>query len=87
MVVLLPGSAMVDQELRAVDSVLADQDLPRFAARGVLGSDEPKALTRYIPTTGWTPVDTRIRVGGMANLVRQLGGEQLYAEKIFGGPT
>ena len=72
--------AMVDQELRAVDSILTEQDLPRFAARGVLGSDEPKGLTRYIPTLGWTPVDTRIRVGGVANLVRQLGGEQLYAE-------
>jgi hypothetical protein len=72
--------AMVDQELRAVDSILTEQDLPRFTARGVLGSDEPKGLTRYVPTLGWAPVDTRIRVGGVANLVRQLGGEQLYAE-------
>jgi hypothetical protein len=72
--------AMVDHELRAVDSILADQDLPRFAAKGVLGSDEPKALTRYVPTSGWAPVDTRIRVGGVANLVQQLGGEQLYGE-------
>ena len=71
---------VVDQELRLADSILVDQDLPRFQARGVLGLDEPKSLTRYVPTQGWAPVDTRIRVGGVAKLVRQMGGEELYSE-------
>jgi hypothetical protein len=69
----------VDLELRLVDSIFVDLDLPRFKVNGVLGTDEPKALTRYVPTLGWTPVDTRIRVSGVANLVTNLGGDHLYS--------
>ena len=72
--------SVVDQELRLADSILVDLDLPRFLVKGVLGTDEPKALTRYIPTQGWTPVDTRIRVSGVADLVSKLGGENLYSQ-------
>jgi hypothetical protein len=71
--------SVVDLELRLVDSIFVDLDLPRFKVNGVLGTDEPKALTRYIPTQGWTPVDTRIRVSGVADLVAKLGGDHLYS--------
>lgn len=68
----------IDGELRAVDSVLADTQRPRFAARRVAYLDDLEQLTRHIRTEGWIPVDTRIRVSNVPALVRRLGGDQLY---------
>lgn len=68
----------VNLELQQIDSLLADVNEERFAARGVMGIDEPDRLKSYIPTVGWNPVDTNIRVSDIATLVRRLGGEQLY---------
>src|SRR5690242_6012357 len=51
---------------------------PRMAARGVSHVDDPSRLAKLIGTDGWTPVDTRIRVSAVADLVSKLGGEELY---------
>jgi hypothetical protein len=40
--------------------------------------DEPARLKTYIPTAGWEPIDTHVRISDVASLVRRLGGEQLY---------
>lgn len=69
---------MVDRELRQVDALLADTGRPRFAARSVSGIEDPARMTRFLRTEGWTPVDTRIRVGDISLLVERLGGEHLY---------
>jgi hypothetical protein len=70
--------ARADRELRDVDSLLADKGRIRFAARAVAGTEDPSRFAELVATDGWTPVDTRIRVGNVARLVRELGGEQLY---------
>jgi hypothetical protein len=69
---------MVDSELRQVDALLADSGCDRFAAHGVAGVEEPDRLIRWIPTDNWSPVDTKIRVGNVARLVSNLGGQHLY---------
>jgi hypothetical protein len=69
---------MIDGELRHVDTLLADTGRRRLQARGVAGVDDPLRLTDYIPTEGWVPVDTRVRVSDVPSLVERLGGEQLY---------
>ena len=69
---------MVDNELRQVDSLLSDTGRPRFLVRAVAGIEEPSRLAKFIPTAGWTPVDTRIRVSNVAGLVSKLGGAELY---------
>jgi hypothetical protein len=50
-----------DRELRTVDALLADLDRQRFATRGVSGVDDPRRLTRLIPTDGWLPRETEAR--------------------------
>jgi hypothetical protein len=72
----------VDSELRKVDSLLADTRRQRFAARGVSQADEPSRLAKLIKTDGWQPVDTRIRVSAVADLVGKLGGKDLYGDTI-----
>lgn len=72
---------MIDRELRQVDALLADindRDQPRLAARSVAGVEDPERLVLHIQTEGWTPVDARLRVGNVAQLVKRLGGEELY---------
>ncbi len=68
----------VNSELQGIDSLLADVNEERFAARGVMGIDEPDRLKSYVPTAGWNPVDTTVQVSDVASLVKRLGGEQLY---------
>ncbi|MEZ5944629.1 MAG: ATP-binding protein [Planctomycetaceae bacterium] len=72
----------LDTELRKVDSILADTKRDRLAARGVAHAEDPSRLAKIIRTDGWYPVDTRIRVTAVANLVQMLGGEQLYGDDI-----
>lgn len=69
-----------DQELREVDTLLADADRPRLAARGVAGVEEPERLIKFIATKDWLPIDTRIKVSNVASLIRNLGGEHLYGD-------
>jgi hypothetical protein len=71
---------MIDGELRHVDALLADTGRPRLAVRSVAGIDDPSRLTSFIPTEGWKPVDTRVRITDVPALVQRLGGEQLYGE-------
>lgn len=74
---------MIDRELRNVDSLLADTKRQRLAARGVSYVEEPKRLAKYIPTEGWQPVDTQVKVSAVATLINNLGGEQLYGKNAL----
>lgn len=72
----------IDNELRKVDSLLADTHRERFAARGVSQAEEPSRLSRIIKTDGWQPVDTSIRVSAVADLISTLGGRDLYGDRV-----
>ncbi len=72
----------IDSELRKVDSLLADTRRERFAARGVSQVEEPSRIAKLIKTDGWQPVDTRIRVSAVADLVSKLGGKDLYGNTV-----
>lgn len=71
---------MVDRELQRVDALLADSNRRRFAARSVAGVEDPSRLVSLIPVGGWSPVDAAVKVGNVAQLVKRLGGEELYGK-------
>jgi hypothetical protein len=71
---------MVDHELRQVDNLLADLKKRRLQARGVAGVETPELLRMRIAISGWSPVDARIHISNVADLVERLGGEQLYGK-------
>ncbi len=77
----LDALQVVDRELRAVDTLLADSGRERFAARSVAHVSDPERLTDLIPTAGWIPIDARVRVGDIGGLVHKLGGTELYGHK------
>lgn len=73
--------AAVDEELRQVDSLLQDLGRQTFAVTGVIGAGDPARLRESVETTGWEPVDARLRVSDVASLVRRLGGRKLYGAR------
>lgn len=73
---------MIDEELRAVDALLADKGLHRFAARRVAGVESPDRLISYVPTVGWTPVDASVQVSDVPRLLTCLGGNELYGRNL-----
>ncbi|MEQ9442834.1 MAG: ATP-binding protein [Cyclobacteriaceae bacterium] len=74
---------MVDNELREVDSLLADSNRKRFNAIGVASIEDPKRLSKLITVDKWQPVDTKIKVTNVAKLVGNLGGKQLYGDNAL----
>lgn len=70
----------IDAELRKVDALLADTRRERFSAKGVSQAEDPSRVAKLIKTDGWQPVDTRIRVSAVADLVAKLGGKDLYGD-------
>lgn len=70
----------VDEEMRQVDSLLQDLGRPTFAISGVVGAGDPGRLRESVETSGWEPVDARLKVSDVTALVRKLGGSNLYGE-------
>lgn len=72
---------IIDKELRDVDSLLSEKNIPRFSAKRVTGIDSPEHLIRYIPTAGWLPINATIHVTDLPKIVKSLGGEELYGSR------
>lgn len=73
---------MIDKELRLTDALLADLKKMRLMARGVAGIESPRTLAELIPTENWEPVDTRIKISNIPELIKKFGGEQLYGRNL-----
>lgn len=71
---------MIDNELKEVDSLLADTNRKRLCAIGVASIENPIRLSKLITVENWQPVDTKIKVSNVAKLVGSLGGKQLYGD-------
>lgn len=71
---------MIDGELKAVDLLLENLSKPRFALRRVMAAESPRSLAQYVRTLGWQPVDARLAISDVPNVVRVLGGKHLYGD-------
>lgn len=71
---------MIDRELRSADRLLADFQRERLAVRSVAFSYSPEAFSRRVPTEGWTPVDTSIKITDIQSMVERFGGSKLYGD-------
>jgi hypothetical protein len=78
---------IADQELRTCDHLMrsrcqlvAHPTLRPFRAVRVEGANEPNRLKDLIRVSGWTPIDTSIRIDNPLALVERLGGRHLYGD-------
>jgi hypothetical protein len=76
---------IADRELRNCDQLLRDRaisgrhpTLKPFLARRIEGAGEPGHLKNAVQVSGWTPVDTAVRIDNPISLVEKLGGWHLY---------
>lgn len=69
---------IADQQLRDVNVLLHTLGKSTLKAKRIVGAGSPKILSRKIPTHGWRPIETRIRVSDALHIVKTLGGERLY---------
>ena len=72
----------IDAELLEIDALLTQLKRPRLRARSACGANSPLRLQKLIPTAGWLPVDTQIRVNNVIGLVTRLGGNELYGHDL-----
>jgi len=73
--------ALADQELRDADLLLRNRGRGGLAVRRVKGVGDPREMARYVPVSGWRPVETRVRVSDVSKIVETLGGEKLYGDQ------
>lgn len=71
---------MIDNEIKEVDSLLADTDRTRLNCIGVASIEDLTRLSKLITVKDWFPTDTRVKVSNVGKLARTLGGEQLYGK-------
>lgn len=74
---------LIDNELRSVDVMLADarHSDARLNIRRVSNAGNPLRLCQNIEVLDWIPIDTRISITDIPDLVRKLGGEALYGQR------
>jgi hypothetical protein len=69
---------MIDRELGHVDALLSDSGRQRFVARGVANANDAIRMAELIPTENWIPIDARIKITDIPELIKKFGGEELY---------
>lgn len=74
---------VLDRELHDVYSLLADSNRRPPAARGVAGTGNPTRLAQYVRTVGWKPVDIKVDVRNVAELIARIGGKELYGPNYW----
>ena len=73
------AACLANKELVAADMLLKDNHhSQRFAARSITGVHSPEIFAKHVPTDGWTPVDTAIKITDIKSVVERFGGEKLY---------
>lgn len=75
------AASLADRELNAADGLLRDFHLQRLASREVAGVRSPERFAKHVPTKGWFPVDTSLRISNIQSVVERFGGEKLYGDK------
>jgi hypothetical protein len=74
---------VADTELRRTKRVLAENSLPTFDLKYVVGSDSPLELSKYIQVENWTPLESKVRISDPEHVVQILGGPALYGENLW----
>lgn len=69
---------VINSELEKCNEMLAD--VAPFKVRSVAGATSKKALSAYIKTKGWMPCDVSVHISDVANLIKTLGGKELYGK-------
>jgi hypothetical protein len=76
---------LADRELRDCDRLLDsragqgdhEKQIP-FAAKWIEGAGDASRFAGFVKASGWTPIDTAVRISDPLALIERLGGRHLY---------
>jgi hypothetical protein len=70
----------LDAEIRSVYRMLEArrEEFKRISLMGVRGASSPETAAKFIPTSGFLPIEINLRAGSIDRLVELLAGETLY---------
>lgn len=72
---------VLKNELKESNKLLKSIDpLICFQAKEVTGASSREELSKYITVKGWNPCETRIQISDITELIKKLGGSNLYGE-------
>ncbi|WP_252088844.1 ATP-binding protein [Pseudomonas sp. MWU13-3659] len=74
------AAKMIDSELRASERLLLDHKRDLFAVRSVANVHDTESFSHNVPTVGWHPVDTSVKISNINQIVERFGGHQLYGD-------
>ncbi|MFF7063053.1 ATP-binding protein [Pseudomonas sp. NPDC008258] len=70
----------MDSELESCERLLLDHKRQPFAVRTVANIHSTERFSRNVPTAGWHPVDTSVKISKISEIVERFGGAQLYGD-------
>ena len=71
---------ILNHELQTSNELLRKKSLVQFKAKSVCGAGSREALGKYIKTNGWEPYDANVHISNVEELIKNLGGENLYGK-------
>lgn len=74
---------LLDRELHKSNALLAELDLPCFAAQRVAGAESSLGFCKFVRTEKWRPIDASIRITDPLKIAAKLGGRNLYGSSRF----
>ena len=75
------AAKLLDAELEASERLLLDHKREQFAVRSVANIHSTERFSRNVPTEGWHPIDTSVKISNISAIVERFGGAQLYGEE------
>jgi hypothetical protein len=69
---------VANEELQGCYQLMKDMGLHAFTVNRVTGAESPRRLEQFIRTAGWRPVSAEVRVASVEQIIRLLGGQNLY---------
>lgn len=70
---------VVEDELNKCQGLLSKQE--QFQVKSVAGAKSRKELAQHIKTKGWIPSDVNVHISDVENLIKTLGGKELYGKE------
>lgn len=69
---------LAHKEIQASNACLKQNNLSTFQAQRIKGIESLDAMAKFIKPQGWKPSSAKLNFSNIEDIIRKLGGEQLY---------
>jgi hypothetical protein len=76
--VIYDAACVAQREIESSNALLVAEGIGSFRVKRIRGIESPELMSDYVRADGWSPCSAAIHISNIENLVRSLGGAQLY---------